>query len=181
VKTITANQGRARKAPDQAPQAAVKASSNTARASANADCEWTGSYSSRTMTPSLILCSALTVLLVWSCVNYLPVEWWLLMFSSGLGAIWVMQLVRWGYRMVSFRYRLTSEHLKVHRGWLYGKPVQVPRCQIIKVSISANLLEKLLGVGKVVVEVKDGNPGKVELEGVRTPRELLQRIEPAKK
>jgi hypothetical protein len=141
--------------------------------------EWLGGYAGRTMMPSTIFSGGLSGLLGWASLRFLPdhMKWETML--AGLGAIWVLQLVRWGYRVWLYRYRLTSEHLFLHRGLLYGRPVQIPRCQILKVSISANLLEKILGVGKVVIESqepKDGKSTRHELEGVRSPNEFIQKI-----
>lgn len=141
-------------------------------------------YSGRTMTPSLIGCVILTALVVWAGMKYLSqvLSQDLLLMTLGgvVGCIWAMQLIRWGYRVLCFKYRLTQEQLTVRRGLLYGKPVQVPRTEILKVTISANLLEKMLGVGKVVVERNDPKSPKIELEGVRRPKEFVDRLQQAK-
>jgi membrane protein YdbS with pleckstrin-like domain len=142
--------------------------------------QWKGSYSGRTMTPSWLLCIAMTVAFVWVAFRYLPGNWRLEFLAATVGFVWTMQLVRWAYRVLGYRYRITEENLHLHRGLLYGKPVNVPRCEIVKVSISANLLDRMLGVGKVVVQVKDEKREAIELEGVRQPRELVKMIDPKK-
>jgi membrane protein YdbS with pleckstrin-like domain len=143
---------------------------------ANPD-EWNATYAGRTMLPSLMACLALTAGVVGLSVRFLPEEWLPLVLFTTLGFIWMTQLVRWAYRVMLFRYRLTRQHLHLHRGLLYGRPVQVPLDKIAKVSVSANLVEKILGVGTVRVEVTDHTPAVVELEGIRQPREVVQKLE----
>jgi hypothetical protein len=169
--------------PERKAPAAKKAATKPAPApakSANPE-EWTGSYSGRAMAPSLILCLGLSILAVWLAVRYIPSDWCLEFLGATIGGLWLLHLVRWGYRVSSYRYRLTREHLHLHRGLLYGRPVSVPRTQILRVSVSANLVERVLGVGRIVVEVqepKDGKSTTVELEGILQPTDVVQRLGP---
>lgn len=166
--TTPATERTNKKSPHSKPTAKTKP--------ANPD-EWSTHYAGRTMVPSLVGCVALTAVIVGLSLRFLPQEWIPLTLFATLGFIWMTQLVRWSYRVMLFRYRLTREHLHLHRGLLYGRPVQVPLEKIAKVSVSANLVEKMLGVGKVVVEIKDHTPAQVELEGVRQAKEVVAKLE----
>ncbi len=163
----------------RAPARKASAKSEAVRARATPGEEWRASYAGRTMMPSTIFCVGLSVLAVWTMLRFLPRDWYLEFLAGTVGFIWLLQCVRWAYRVAGYRYRLTSEHLHLHRGLLYGKPVQVPRGQIVSVKISANIVEKLLGVGRVVVQhqnPKDGKSATVELEGIRQPAEVVQKL-----
>src|SRR5207248_2905924 len=97
-----------------------------------------------------------------------------------LAALWAGQIIRAGYRLLAYRYRLTSRRLFRERGRLYPPEEPLDLAIVARVEVSQPLFARLLGVGTVNVmpEEASGRPA-VGLPGVRRPRALAAAIEQA--
>jgi membrane protein YdbS with pleckstrin-like domain len=140
---------------------------------------WWGSYASRTMLPSFLLCLLLTIVL-------LAIDWYLegrnersdLISSAVLGtavALWLFEGTRWFYRMIAINYRLTSRRLLCTRGFSLRDCRAVDLAQVTEVAVESSPIERLLGVGRILIHVQDGHPAAV-LDGVLKPRRVARTI-----
>jgi hypothetical protein len=137
---------------------------------------WWGAYSGWTMAPSWAVCILLTGLIVWGA--------WLLVprgFMQGTilglgGAVWLVQGVRWGYRVFGYNYRLTTRRLYVDHGFLYEGFAAVDLTAIDKVVVKRHGLDCLLGVGQVLVLTGDRTKPPLVLEGVRRPLLVAEKL-----
>jgi membrane protein YdbS with pleckstrin-like domain len=144
---------------------------------------WWGGYAGRAMTPSFVLCALLTAAIaggawyLWEA-HGLPAH--LVRYAAyGLaGTLWSLQLVRWGYRVAMFNYRLTTRRLFQDCGPL--SPVgAVELSRVAGVRVERGPLDRLLGVGRLRIVTENGTPSAVTLEGVRHPEHAARQMQRA--
>lgn len=97
-----------------------------------------------------------------------------------LAAIWAGQIVRGLYRRYAYDYRLSETTVARRRGPLYPRDEPLQLAIVGAVDVRRTLLERILGVGSVVVQPEEssGRPA-LELTGVRQPGAFAKRIEDA--
>src|SRR5262249_42686499 len=93
---------------------------------------WWGSYAGRAMLPSFAVCTVLTALISFVTHWWVHERGWLQLNFFGLaGAVWLVQLTRWGRRFFTWNYRLTTRWLYVDRGhW----PLKAQRFEVRNVA-----------------------------------------------
>lgn len=142
---------------------------------------WWGAYSGRAMWPSFVVCLLLTVGIgvgAWSFYDaYRPNPALVRYAAYGLtGGVWLVQLLRVGYRTVGTTYRLTNRRLLRDRG--FGNPTagwaDLDRIKTVEVEVGP--LERPAGVGRVVVHTEGGAAPTLVLEGVRDPDRVAELI-----
>ena len=103
-------------------------------------------------------------LMVWGIV-LLPV------FLLGL-----ILLLRVWYKTASIRYRLTTQRLFVQRG-LIGKHIEeVELFRVKDVTVTQGALQRLLGVGTVIVLSSDDTAPRLELAGICDPVKVKETL-----
>jgi hypothetical protein len=141
---------------------------------------WWGAYAGRTMTPSFIICALLTSLLVlgvwilWPKNEDRP---YLERYTTYIlvGAVWLFQLIRWGYRIVGINYRLTTRRLFCQRGF-YTLITAIDLAAIATVRIERDALEGYLKVGRLRIVPTDSAQPPMLLEGVYNPDQIAALI-----
>jgi membrane protein YdbS with pleckstrin-like domain len=140
---------------------------------------WWGAYSGWTMVPSFTVCGFLTGGIVWAAWYWMPPGWVKPTALGAAGAVWLMQLARWGYRVLGYNYRLTNCHLWLAHGIRRRAVSVVGLIGVEKVTVERTWLERQLGVGRVRLVPTVGGP--LVLEGVPQPREVADLIRAAVK
>ena len=132
------------------------------------------------MLPSFVLCLIVTVLL-------LVLDWYLgirnlrtdLISSAILslaGALWLFEGTRWVYRMIAVNYRLTNCRLLYTRGFKVPDNWTVDLARVSQVSVLRSPLERLLGVGRIHIQVQDSSLPPLILEAVLAPERVARTI-----
>jgi uncharacterized membrane protein YdbT with pleckstrin-like domain len=85
-------------------------------------------------------------------------------------------LLRVWYRTKAVRYRLTTQRLFVQTGLVAKKLEEVELFRVKDVTLSQGLLQRLLGVGTIVVLSSDDTTPRLELAGIRQPLEVKETI-----
>lgn len=142
---------------------------------------WWGGYAGRTMLPSFFICALLTAGFIWLA--------WLLgkiydldpdharhLYYGMTGLVWLVQLMRWGYRLACFQYRLTSRRLFWSQGKLYPRVPPVDLALVEEVTLDQSFIEHLLRVGRIRLTVED-RPHRIILSGVARPERIVRLIE----
>jgi hypothetical protein len=137
---------------------------------------WWGSFASRTMLPSFLVCLVATALIAWLTWALLPGHLMKLAFLCLAGTVWVFQGIRWGYRYFGYHYRLTNQRLFCHRGFVYTPLDQVELAEVARVLVQCNWWDRLLGVGQVLVQTDDPNREALIMEGVCKPARIAENI-----
>jgi hypothetical protein len=93
-------------------------------------------------------------------------------------AAWLCQIVRGGYRLIAYRYRLTTDRLFRFRGPLYPRDEPIELATIGRVELRQTLLQKMLSVGDVVVVPEESSQRpQLDLAGIRGPKRVTALIE----
>ena len=141
---------------------------------------WLGGYAGRTQLPSTLVLLVLTGVflgLVWSHLDEVDPDY---RSAVNLGAfvlaglVWLVQALRWGYRKVLLGIRLTTRRLFYGRGGLFPTGQVVSLLDVTGVEVRQRFLERLLGVGRVIIFRTGGKP--VVLAGVAHPSHLAATI-----
>lgn len=85
-------------------------------------------------------------------------------------------LLRVWYRTKAVRYRLTTQRLFVQTGLVAKKLEEIELFRVKDVTLSQGFLQRLLGVGTVVVLSSDDTTPRLELAGIRQPMETKETI-----
>jgi len=137
---------------------------------------WWGSYSGWTMAPSWAACVLLTGLIVWGAWALVPRDFVQGTVLGLAGAVWLVQGVRWAYRVFGYNYRLTTRRVYADRGFLYAGYAALDLAAVARVLVTRTLPDRVLGVGQVWIVPEDKTKPTLVLEGVRRPREIADRL-----
>jgi len=142
---------------------------------------WWGAYAGRTMMPSFVVCAFLTGLIVWGVWMFWPKNEnrpYLERYTTYIlvGAVWIFQLIRWGYRIVAINYRLTTRRLFCQRGFQTAATTAIDLAAIATVRIERATLENHLKVGRLRIVSVDNAPCPMLLEGVYNPDQIAALI-----
>jgi hypothetical protein len=142
---------------------------------------WWGAYAGRTMTPSFVICTLLTGLLIWGVWMFWPKNEnrpYLERYTTYIlvGAVWIFQLIRWGYRILAINYRLTTRRLFCQRGFQSGATTTIDLAAIATVRIERASLESYLKVGRLRIVPVDTSRPPLLLEGVWRPDQIAALI-----
>ncbi len=94
----------------------------------------------------------------------------------GLG---LLLLLRVWYRVASTRYRLTTQRLFVQTGLIAKNLEEVELFRVKDVTLTQGMLQRMLGVGTVVVLSTDDTAPRLELHGILGPMEVKEQIRTA--
>ncbi len=141
---------------------------------------WWGSYAGRTMLPGFLLCLLLTIVLL-ALDGYLGSQNMRSdLISSAMvglaGALWLFHGTRWIYRTIAINYRLTNRRLLYTRGFKLPDGRTIELTQVTDVSVACGPIERLLGVGRIAIQVQDGNAAPLVLDGVPNPERVARTI-----
>jgi hypothetical protein len=129
------------------------------------------------MAPSFLFCVLLTVAASGAAVAAVEDrtlgQWAILGIG---GAVWLVQLWRWGMRFFGYNYRLTTRRLFRDQGFRYRDRVQAELADVVRVSVDQNLLERLLDVARVTLVLAGPNRPPLVLRGVRKAEEVAALI-----
>ena len=140
---------------------------------------WYGGYCGRAMVGSFVACIAVTAVLIaapWE--QGIPIDSGVAtaLVAGLVAAVWIWQLIRWGYRVVAYQIRLTSRRLFFDRGWLYPDRLAIELASVCRAESRANLVERLLGVGRVYVYTEDPTSLRLVLPAIRQPAAIASTI-----
>jgi uncharacterized membrane protein YdbT with pleckstrin-like domain len=88
----------------------------------------------------------------------------------------LLLLLRVWYLVASTRYRLTSQRLFVQTGLVAKKLEEVELFRVKDVTVNQGFIQRLLGVGSVVVLSSDDTTPRLELAGIHNPVEVKEQI-----
>lgn len=138
---------------------------------------WWGAFAGRTMLPSFILCALVTgvvVVMAWlGWLEYRMPELLARYLAYALiGPIWLYQLSRWGYRILTQTYRLTNRRLFIERTFFHTPPRVVPVERMTGVTVERTYLEARLHVGRLRLSTDFPELPVLILEGVHDPERI---------
>ncbi len=82
------------------------------------------------------------------------------------GAVWLVQLGRWGYRVLTFSYRLTTRRLLLERSFFNSARAAVDLRRIVRVEMDQRPLERLVGGGRIRIFEEGRGVPSLEMRGL---------------
>jgi hypothetical protein len=140
---------------------------------------WWGSYAGRAMVPSFLVCGLLSAAFAvgaWYIADAFPdipyPPRYLAYVLTAL--VWLVQMLRWGYRTVTINYRLTTRRLFRDDG--FTKPSRVVELARMKAVAVEQLgpLARRLGIGRLRIDAEETPP--LVLDAVRQPEAVAEQI-----
>jgi|YelNatPaOPRAMG01_1025707.scaffolds.fasta_scaffold103203_2 uncharacterized membrane protein YdbT with pleckstrin-like domain len=102
--------------------------------------------------------------------------------TLGLVAIaWLVFLVIAWYRKMTIQYRLTTYRFYHRKGFVFRTVDSMEVIDIDDIAMHQNLLERLVGVGRVILRTKDPSDPFLVLQGVPNPEEAFKKIDKARR
>ena len=129
------------------------------------------SYDAAALLPSTVVLGLVTVAVVMFIRPFVAEQYIAEFTTLPLLALWAGQIVRGGYRLFQFRYRLTSQKLYRERGRLYPSDEPLDLATINRVEVQRTRVQFLMGVGDVVVHAEESsNRPPMDMSGIRWPK-----------
>jgi membrane protein YdbS with pleckstrin-like domain len=142
---------------------------------------WYGGYTLRSLIGGFLISLAVTLVLLagaWVAWDRFAVPFEIVSLGVlGLaGAVWLFQLIRWGYRLVTYQIRVTNRRVFFDRGFLYSDRKEWPLTAIRRIETPGNAINRLLNVGCLVL-YGEKNPAALGiLPGVGQPRTVADLV-----
>lgn len=126
----------------------------------------------------LLVIFAVAVAVGWAAESLDGLDWrgafWIDAAVIGLTGIWVLGGVAW--RILSCRYRLTSQRLFIEQGILSQTIDQTELVRVDDVRIRKSLTDRIFALGTVVVSSTDATDRQVTIVGIREPDRVAELI-----
>jgi len=141
---------------------------------------WWGAYSGWKMLPSWSVCLVISLLILFNAWMFVPRGSIQITVFTLVGAVWLAQVVRWGYRIFSYNYRLTNRRLFRDTGFFYDDRIRIDLKLIKKIEVKSTPYEALLAIGNILITTDESLPP-IVLKGVRQPRVVATLIDECRK
>lgn len=142
---------------------------------------WEGSFSHLAMIGTWISGAVMTVaLLVVGLLAAMSGTAWMWMIA-GIGLMWLGMAAWYGYRRLSIHYTLTSQRLVTESGLLWRRYDRVELIDIDDVTYRQGPIERLLGIGTILVSSSDRTTPELELPGIEHAGEVADAIDDARR
>jgi hypothetical protein len=167
--------------PSAEPQAPLPSEASAAAVEDQETDVWWGGYAGRTMLPSFVGCVLITAVIGVGAFFF----WWiegspplLVRYSAYVlaGGVWLFQLGRWTYRVVTLTYRLTTRRLAVERMLSRSPWCGVNLRQVRMVLVQRRPWERWLKVGRLLVYAETEPLPLLILDGVYEPEHVAVQV-----
>ena len=136
---------------------------------------WEGGYSPKAMFGTWILAALLTIVALaltgWMMSNYLL--WVFLAVLAG----WAVLGCIYGYRRLGFQYELTTQRFIHQSGLLSRRTDRIEVIDIDDVVAKQGPIQRILGVGTVLIESSDRSHPKLELKGIANVKDIAKMVD----
>lgn len=142
---------------------------------------WDGSYSHLAMIGTWVGGAVMTVaVVVLGLLANAPGSGWLVILV-GLGLMWLGMAATYAYRRLSVHYRLSTQRLITESGILWRTVDRVELIDIDDVTYRQGPVERLFGVGSILVSSSDRTTPELTLPGIEEVREVADTIDDARR
>jgi len=142
---------------------------------------WAGSYSHLAMIGSWVGGGVATVaaIVIALLVSASGAAWlWVL---GGIVLMWIALAAWYGYRRLSVHYKLSTQRLITEAGLLWRTVDRVELIDVDDVTYRQGPVERLLGVGTIIVASSDRSTPQLALPGIENVREVADLIDDARR
>ncbi|NMC18834.1 MAG: PH domain-containing protein [Thermogutta sp.] len=146
---------------------------------------WRGRFTAWAMLPTwtlltLITAGAIFLGVVISRWVGKPLTVWAVLMGIVV-LLWVYHLLLYLYRRYTVSYRVTTYRFYSEKGLLFRSIHAMEVIDIEDISLEQNLLERLLGVGRVVLRTKDPSDPFFVIRGLKDPHTAFEKIDGARR
>lgn len=141
---------------------------------------WWGAYSGWKMLPSWSVCFILSLVILNSAWMFVPKGSLQITVFTLVGAVWLAQFVRFGYRIFAYNYRLTNRRLFRDTGFFYDDRIRIDLKLIKKIEVRTTPYEAFFAIGNILITTDESLPP-IVLKGVRQPRVVATLIDECRK
>jgi membrane protein YdbS with pleckstrin-like domain len=130
-----------------------------------------GPVSQWTNVRAFLLCAAVAAIGVLLCFTRVPVLVYVV--------IWVIAALAAGWTWLVVRctvYRITTEGIDIEKGLIAKKIDHLDLFRIKDIQMQAGVLERIVGIGSVVIISDDATDPQIVLNGLREPRSVYERL-----
>jgi uncharacterized membrane protein YdbT with pleckstrin-like domain len=136
---------------------------------------WEGGYSPKAMFGTWIIAALLSIvvliLTVWMIASYFL--WVFLAVLAG----WAVLGCIYGYRRLGFQYELTTQRFIHQSGLLSRRTDRIEVIDIDDVVAKQGPIQRIFGVGTVVIESSDRSHPKLELKGIANVKDIAKMMD----
>lgn len=138
---------------------------------------WQGKFSKLAMIGAWAGAGAFSLVLLLTAVfgSFSPKGWGISLVV--VFAIWLGLALRLFYRQLSEHYYLTDRRFMHERGLLWREINRIEAIDIDDVSYQQGPIERILGVGTIVIRSSDNSHPKMELLGIEKVRDVAEMID----
>ena len=142
---------------------------------------WSGSYSHLAMIGTWVGGAIVTIAaVVLAALTGAAGGVWL-MVLSGIGLMWLALAAWYGYRRLSVHYKLSTQRLVHENGLLWRTVDRVELIDIDDVTYRQGPVERLLGVGTIVIASSDKTNPELLLPGIEHVSKVADMIDDARR
>jgi membrane protein YdbS with pleckstrin-like domain len=142
---------------------------------------WSGSYSHLAMIGTWVGGAVITVAaVVVAALMNTPGGGWLAVLA-GIGLMWLALAAWYGYRRLSVHYKLSTQRLVHEDGLLWRTVDRVELIDIDDVTYRQGPVERLLGVGTIVIASSDITNPELQLPGIENVSKVADTIDDARR
>jgi len=146
---------------------------------------WEGGYSPKAMIGTWILAgigSVLALILGIWLIGWIDAGFtgWLVLLGLILLA-WCMMLVQLWYRRASVRYELSNQRFIHQSGILRRVTDRIEVIDMDDITFEQGLVERMVGVGTIIITSSDRSHPKLRLEGIEEVKEVSETIDNARR
>jgi uncharacterized membrane protein YdbT with pleckstrin-like domain len=147
---------------------------------------WQGSYSGKAMIGVWVLLAVVSVAVLVAAGVFAPATAFLslglLVWAAiVLAVIWLYAVAVLAYRKMSVHYRVTSQRLIHRRGILKVSTDRIELIDVDDISYTQGLVERMLGVGTVVVQSSDRTHPELKLHGIDEVQKVADIVDDARR
>ena len=142
---------------------------------------WQGGYSPRALIGGWFITSLITVILLVGAIwaNFGRTLWYIVVFA--ILASWLYLLLVLAYRRSSVRYLLTNQRFVHEKGFLRRVTDRVDVITIDDITFTQGVLERLVGVGTIMLISSDRTHPKLIMPGIENVKEAADIIDNARR
>lgn len=140
---------------------------------------WTGAYSPKAMTSAFVGAALLAIIGMVVASFFGPAGW----AAVGVGALVVFGYLALSliYQRLSTHYRLTTHRLVIQRGILSQTDDRILLVDIDDITVQQGLIDRMLDIGKVVLNTSDNTSPVLTMRGIESPRQVGDLIDEARR
>lgn len=142
---------------------------------------WAGSFSHLAMIGTWVGGVVMTVaVIVLGLLASAPGGAWLWILV-GIASMWLVMAALYAYRRLSVHYRLSTQRLITESGILWRTVDRVELIDVDDVTYRQGPIERLLGVGTILISSSDRTTPELTMPGIENVREVADTIDDARR